>query len=131
MPHHFHAVVWLDRREARIFEFGGEDIRFQRIRNENAGHIHHKAGSVGAGHAPVEGEYLAAIAKALVPVHEILLTGPAQTKTELTRWLEKHAPEIAERVLGVETLDRFSDGEIVAFARKFFAREDRMTPQIP
>lgn len=131
MTHHFHAVVWLDHREARIFEFGGGDVRFQRIRSENAGHIHHKAGSIGSGHAPADADYLAAIAKALAPAREILLTGPANAKTELSRWLDQHAPDIAERVLGVETLDRFRDGEIIAFARKFFAREDRMTPQIP
>lgn len=131
MSHHFHAVVWLDHNEARIFEFGGKDVGFQRIRNEKAGHIHHKSGAIGSGHAPVDGEYLAAIAKALGAAREILLTGPASAKTELSRWLDRHAPDIAERVVGVETLDRFTDGEIVAFARKFFARADRMTPQLP
>ena len=130
MSHHFHAVVWLDHSEARIFEFGAGEVEFRRVRNEKAGHIHHKAGSIGAGHAPTDREYLAAVAKALDPVHEILLTGPAGEKTELMHWLSEHAPQIAERILGVETLDRSTDGEIVAFARKFFAREDRMTPQI-
>ncbi len=129
MTHQFHAVVWLDHREARIFAFGGGDVQFQRVRSEQPGRVHHKAGSIGAGHATADPDYLAAIAKALGPAREILLTGPAEAKTELTHWLEKHAPDVAERILGVETLDRFTDGEIVAFARRFFAREDRMKPQ--
>src|ERR1700722_14993940 len=48
---HFHAVVWIDHKEARVFSFGTEGVEHARIRPvERGGNIHHKAGSVGPGH---------------------------------------------------------------------------------
>jgi hypothetical protein len=46
-------------------------------------------------------------------------------------WMREHAPETAAKVLGVETLDHPTHGEIVAFARHYFHAKDRMTPQLP
>lgn len=131
MTHHFHAVVWLDHREARVFEFGGDNVKFLRIaHNDSSRHIHHKAGSVGSGHTHEDQAYLRSVADALAPAQEILLTGPAAAKSELLSWMKSHAPQTAARVLGVETLDHPTDAEIVAFAKNFFAQKDRMTSQI-
>jgi hypothetical protein len=46
-------------------------------------------------------------------------------------WIKRHAPQTAARVLGVETLDHPTDGEIRAFAKRYFHAKDRMTPQRP
>jgi stalled ribosome rescue protein Dom34 len=132
MAHHFHAVVWIDHRAAQIFEFGADDVEHHRIAHHGAAHhIHNKAGSVGSGHAHEDQAYLKAVGEALHAAGEILVTGAGQAKAELMNYLKTHAPQVAARVLGVETLDRPSDGEIVAFARKYFAGKDRTTPQIP
>lgn len=129
MPHHFHAVVWIDHREAQIFDFDRDDSNRQTIKSHEPRHIHHKSGSIGAGHVHESEAYLKAVANALDESHEILIAGPSGAKTELMSYLARHAPSTAQRVCGVETLDHPTDSEIVAFARKHFTGIDRMTSQ--
>jgi|SRR5690242_13054604 hypothetical protein len=131
MTHHFHAVVWIDHQETRIFEFGQTGIERHRIRaGGDGGTIHHKSGTVGSGHAPIDKHYLRAIVDALTPNHEILIVGHGTAKTELAHFIRDHAPALAPRIMGVETLDKPTEGEVVAFARKFFEMKDRTTPQL-
>jgi hypothetical protein len=66
----------------------------------------------------------------LVHTGAILLTGPANAKSELNNYIAEHRPDLAERVRGVEALDHPSDAQIVAIARKFFKADDRMQAQI-
>ena len=131
MTHHFHAVVWIDHQETRIFEFGQTGIELHRIRaGGDGGTIHHKSGTVGSGHAPIDKHYLRAIVDALTPNHEILIVGHGTAKTELAHFIRDHAPALAPRIMGVETLDKPTEGEVIAFARKFFEIKDRTTPQL-
>ena len=134
-PHHFHAVIWIDHREARIFRFNAADANKGTLHPHhtvNSDHqLHHKAGVIGSGHASENHPYLSAVAKALADAGAILVTGPANEKTELVKYLKLHSPAVAERVVGVEPLDRPTDGELVAHARNYFRHADHMTPQRP
>ena len=131
MPHHFHAVVWIDHAETRIFEFGTGGIEHHRIRpTDRRGNIHHKSGTVGSGHEHEDKHYLAAIASALKPNHEILIVGHGQAKIELAHHIRDHVPALALRIMGVETLYHPTEGEVIAFARNFFEKKDRTTPQL-
>jgi stalled ribosome rescue protein Dom34 len=130
MAHHFHAVVWIDHSEARIFELGTTGVEHRRIRpTDRRGNIHHKAGTVGPGHAPADTHFFAAIADALESIREILIVGHGQAKTELAHYIRDHVPALAPRIMGVEALDNPTEGEVVAFARNFFDIRDQMTPQ--
>jgi len=131
MPHHFHAVVSVDHAEAVIFEFAESGVTETRIQaKDRQGNIHHKAGSVGSGHAHDSKAYLTAIAEALKPSHEILIVGHGTAKDELASFIRDHVPLLAPRILGVETIDQPSKGEILALARKFFEAKDLTTPQL-
>ena len=47
---HNHAIVWMDSKEARIFQFNASDVEKARIRAHNPfRQVHHKAGVIGAG----------------------------------------------------------------------------------
>jgi len=128
---HFHAVVCIDHSEALIFEFGQSGVTEHRIRPaDHQGNIHHKAGSMGSGHAHEAKSYLTAVAEALQPSQEILIVGHGNAKTELAHFIRDHVPTLALRILGVEAMDQPTKGEIVAFARKFFEEKDRMKPQL-
>jgi stalled ribosome rescue protein Dom34 len=128
--HHFHAVVWLDHREAKVFEFTADDVAKLVINAEHpAKHIHHKSGSVGPGHAKEDENYYHGVADALAKAGEILIVGPGQAKTALFKHLHAHDREVAAKVAAVETVDHPSDGQIVAYARKYFDRRDRTTAQ--
>jgi hypothetical protein len=131
MPHHFHAVVSIDHEEATVFEFAENDVTEHRIKTtDRQGNIHHKAGSVGSGHAHGSKTYLTAVAGALKPSHEILIVGHGTAKDELASFIRDHAPLLAPRIMGGEAVDQPTKGQILAFARKFFASKDLMTPQI-
>jgi len=131
MSHHFHAVVSIDHAEATVFEFTENDVTEHRIiATDRQGNIHHKAGSVGSGHAHDGKAYLTEVVGALKPSHEILIVGHGTAKEELANFIRDHAPLLAPRIMGVKAMDQPSKGEILAFARKFFEGKDIMTPQL-
>ena len=131
MTHHFHAVVQIDHAEATIFEFGTAGVDKHRVRAEDqSGHIHHKAGTVGSGHSHTDTHFLATVAAALKPTHEILIVGHGQARTEFAHYIRDHVPDLAKKIMGVEAIGNVSEGEVLAFARKFFEAKDRTTPQL-
>jgi stalled ribosome rescue protein Dom34 len=128
--HHLHAVVWIDHREARVFHFSPSDAERLVLRPDDpTHHIHHKANSIGSGHAAEDQAFLDAVAKSIVDAGAVLITGPANAKTELVKHIQKHEPNLMKIIVGVETVDHPSDGELVAHARRYFKGEDLMTPQ--
>jgi stalled ribosome rescue protein Dom34 len=130
MPNHFHVVVWIDHREAKIFQFNATDVDHTTVRSSHPDqHIHHKANAGDSGHAPVDNEFFKRVALAIAQAGAILITGPANAKTELVSYIKRHHPHFAERISGVETLDHPSDGALLALARTFFKADDRMHPQ--
>lgn len=131
MSQHFHAVVYIDHDEALIFDFAKNDVVQHRIgAATRQGNIHHKAGSVGSGHAHDSKAYFTAVAAELQPSHEILIVGHGNAKIDFANFIRDHVPALAPRIMGVETVDHPTKGEIVAFARKFFESKDLMTPQV-
>jgi stalled ribosome rescue protein Dom34 len=130
MSSHYHALVWIDHREARVFQFNATDVDHATIRSDHPDqHIHHKANSGDSGHAPVDNEFLKRVTQAIAEAGAILITGPASAKTELAAYIKRVQPNLAERISGVQTLDHPSDGELLALARSFFKADDRMHPQ--
>jgi stalled ribosome rescue protein Dom34 len=130
-PHHFHAVVWIDHREARVFHFNPADVDRLVLRPDDpTRHIHHKANSIGSGHAAEDQNFLEAVAQSIADAGAVLITGPANAKTELVKHIEKRDPRLMAIVKGVETVDHLTDGELVALARRYFKAEDLTTPQI-
>jgi stalled ribosome rescue protein Dom34 len=128
MIHFAHAVVWLDHRAAHLFSFNRDSSDSTLVKHRDAPHhIHHRAGTMGSGHTQEDANYFREVAEALRPAREILLAGPGTVKQAFKKYLDDVVPAIASKVVGVEALDHPSDGEIVAFARKYFVRTDRMT----
>ena len=127
----YHAAVWLDHKEARIiaFDMHDPDRTVQVVESHGAPRIHHKAGTMGSGHAHDAPAYFQHVADQLRGFREILILGPAEAKTGLMTYLRRECPQLALHITGSEAFDQHSDGEIVEFARAFFRRADRMTPQ--
>ena len=70
-----------------------------------------------------------AIATALHGASEILVVGPAQAKLALIKHIHSHDKDLVDKILGVETVDHPTDGQVVAYARKYFAAKDQMLSQ--
>jgi hypothetical protein len=59
-------------------------------------------------------------------VDAILIVGPASAKLEFFKFVQqKHRP-LESKVVGIETADHPTGGEIVAHARSYFKASDRM-----
>lgn len=124
---HSHAIVWLDHEEARLIHFSAENHAIEHIRaHSGKGHLHHRAGSVGSGHARIDTEFFARIALALESTQEILVVGPGTAKDEFGHYLQSHQAALRQRVLGIEAAARQSDGQLLALARHWFKPVDRM-----
>lgn len=129
---HYHALVWIDHREAKVFHFNDSDAQKELVRSQHPNqHLHHKANERGSGHAPVDKEFLSRVATALESAGAVLITGPGSAKTELDTYIKSKAPALAQRISGIETLDHPTDGALVALGRKFFRADDRMHAQQP
>ena len=120
MVTHQHAVVWIDHREAHVIRFGASGADRTVLRSHShAPHLHHKANTIGSGNAPVDVELFDRVARALDGAQAILITGPASAKLELKTCLDKSYPIVANQVLGVETVDHPTEGELIAHARAY------------
>jgi stalled ribosome rescue protein Dom34 len=121
MPTHFHAIVWIDHAQAKVFHVGlsGEDEVILHPHTPTQ-HLHHKANTVGSGHAAPDKEFLAQVMNAVSDAGEILIIGPAGAKTELAKYLREQHAKIGDRIVAVEAADHPSDREIVAYAKQYF-----------
>jgi hypothetical protein len=130
MDTHNHAVIWIDHREARIFHFNKFEANSLVLHPDNPSkHIHHKANSIGSGHAAEDQNFLHDVAMAIGGAQAVLVTGPANAKTEFVKHLHRHDPQLMERIAGVETVDHPSDGALLDHARRYFKAADLMSPQ--
>ena len=132
MSEHYHAIVWVDHRDAKIFHFDATDVERVVVHTNATGrHLQHKANTTGSGHKGVDKEFFTRIIAALTHTGAILLTGPGNAKTEFKNFIDEQRPDLAARISGVETLDHPTDGMLVALARRFFKADDRMHSQVP
>lgn len=126
---HYHAVVWMDHNEARIFQFNATDVeKTVEHAASGKGHVHHHAGSGGSNKSGADKDYLNRVAADLEPAGEILVVGPGQAKLEFLRHVHKHNPQLEKKILSVETVDHPTDGQLLAYARKYFKKADKMLP---
>jgi hypothetical protein len=130
LSQHFHAAVWIDHHEARVFHFNADDAEHVVVHPEHpTRHIHHKAHSIGSGHTAEDQAFFHSVIEAIGNAGAVLIGGPANAKHELFKHIQRHAPQLLARIAAVETLDHPTDGELLAHARKYFRAADRMAPQ--
>jgi stalled ribosome rescue protein Dom34 len=131
MSSHFHAVVWIDHKQARVVHFNEDSSEPLVVHGSKSNpHLHHKANSIDSGHAPVDKKFLERVAQAVANAGALLVVGPASAKTELVNYLKQAHPQTAARISAVEPMDHPTDGQLLAHARHFFKADDRMRSQI-
>ena len=127
---HYHAVIWIDHHEARVFHFSPTDVEQLILHPDHpTRHIHHKANSIGSGHASADHHYFQAVADSVAECGAVLIAGPASAKTELVKHIREHDRKLANAIVGVEAVDHPSDAQLIAYARKYFRATDRMLSQ--
>jgi hypothetical protein len=126
---HFHAVVWIDHKQARILHFSADESDRTVVRPDHAARDVSR-GDKRTGHRLAEDHsYFEHVASAIADAGAILIVGPAGEKTQFSKYLSEKHRQIEAHVEGVETIDHPTDGELVDFARRYLKAADRMRPQ--
>jgi hypothetical protein len=116
----FHAVVWTDHQSAQVLQFDAEHVLAQKIRT----HTYHTAQHGSAVRS--EHEFFGEICDALDGIGEVLVTGSHTAIADFRHYAEKHRPHTASRIVAYEVVDHPSENQLVALARKYFLKHDRM-----
>jgi stalled ribosome rescue protein Dom34 len=118
-----HVALFIDHAEARVFHIHPGSIDEATIKSPH--HVHHK-GPDGKDHSADPKHFFDEVAASLADSEEILVVGPSTGKLDFIRYAHRHAPALEHKIVGVETVDHPSDGQLVAHAKKYFDRADRM-----
>tara|TARA_R110002110_G_scaffold289_3_gene1149 strand:+ start:863 stop:1255 length:393 start_codon:yes stop_codon:yes gene_type:complete len=127
---HFHAAVWIDHHQAHIISFGPDETEAENVHAHSVKHSQHSAGKSRGWRAPEDPVYYEEIAGKLGGFGEILIVGPANAKLSFLKHVQVKHPALAGKIVGIETVDHPSNGELTNYARSYFHKKDRMLPQI-
>jgi stalled ribosome rescue protein Dom34 len=126
---HYHAIVWLDHSEAHVLHVTPDDVEKSVVHPAKPPlHLHSRNGTLGSGRMAEDQAYYHDVTEALRGAQEILVVGPAQAKLQLIKHIHAHDSDMVNKIVGVETVDHPTDGQLVAYARKYFVAKDRMLP---
>ncbi len=117
----YHAAVWLDHNEARIFHITKTTFDETTVHSDTAHTQLHRKSGPDAGHRAKENQdYYHEVVQALSDAGEVLVLGPSTAKLELIKHAHRHDPKLEAKIIGVETVDHPTDGQLVAYMRKYF-----------
>lgn len=112
------AVLLVDHENAAIQRLGNTEVTRLHAHHH---HTRQHGSDVRTGHA-----FFGEVCDALAGITEVLVAGHHTAQTDFRHYLDKHRPQVARQVVGWETVDRPSDGQLAALARKFFEKHDQM-----
>jgi stalled ribosome rescue protein Dom34 len=117
----YHAAVWLDHHEARIFHLNldGSDESTVRAPREHV-HRHPKGGPGEHNHPDDLHHFFRDVAKALEGAKEILVGGPSTAKVQFLSYVHEHDLALERRIAKVESVDHPTDAQLVAHAMHYF-----------
>lgn len=116
----FHAVVQIDHHQAQVLQFDAEHVQAQKVKAST--HHTRQHGST----VRTEHEFFGHVCDALAGITEVLVAGSQQAQADFRHYVEKHRPAVAKQVVGYETIDKPTEAQLVAMARKYFVKYDRM-----
>jgi hypothetical protein len=121
----FHAVVWADHQSAQVLQFDPEHVVASKIK----AHTHYTS-QHGSG-VRTEHAFFGDVCDALDGITEVLVTGSKTAIADFRHYVDKHRPQSAARIVGYEVVDHPSENQLVALARRYFIKKDRMAGIAP
>lgn len=115
-----HALVCISHQNAKILRLSDHDFEVQKLQAHT--HETRQHGS----RVRSEHEFFSAVCDSAASIPHLLVTGPRTAQSDFRHYVDKHRPELASQIIGWETSDHETDGELVAQARRTFDRHARM-----
>jgi stalled ribosome rescue protein Dom34 len=125
-----HATVWIDHKEARVFHIHPDKVLESNVYAPE--HDTHKRpkGAEGVRERPNDAHrFFHDVALTLDGTDTVLIVGPSTAKLEFFRYVHKHHHALEPKIIGIETVDHPTDGQIIAYARKYFKLGERTRPE--
>lgn len=116
----FHAVVAIDHQQAQILQFDAEHVNASRVKASARHSRTHGSG------VRTEHEFYAEVCNALGGIAEVLVTGSHTGLADFRHYVEKHRPAVGGQIVGWEVVDHPTEAQLVAMARRYFLKYDRM-----
>jgi stalled ribosome rescue protein Dom34 len=118
------AALWISSEEAKIFKFKPDGVEIHHMKSD---FLKHKAEVEGKNHLKREGDaekffHQVALYVSKDNVARWVVVGAGVAKTQLKHHIDKHHPQLVSKILGVEAIDKSTDGEIQNFAHDFFKK---------
>lgn len=115
-----YLAVWIDHREARVLHIHPnmtEEVTVSAARHEPRRHPREGADK---DYPEDTKRFFHDVARSLAGSEQILVVGPSSAKREFVAYLHDHDRALEARISGVETVDHPTDGQVAAYAKKFF-----------
>jgi stalled ribosome rescue protein Dom34 len=123
--------LWIDHRKTVIVSVTDKGEEMSLIKSDMEKHVRYSGAAQEdsaedqrdrrfAGHL---NKYYAHVISCVRDAESILIFGPGEAKVELEKRLEKES--LGGRVVGIETVDKMTDGQIAARVRRHFTERKR------
>ena len=116
----FHAVLQIDHQQALLVQFDADQVLPHKIKAHS--HPTKQHGSA----VRSEHEFYAEVCDALAGISEVLVAGSRTALADFKHYVDKHRATLVPVIAGWETVDHPTEGQLVALARQFFLKHDRM-----
>lgn len=113
------CVIWLDSEHAKIFKISASGVEPSHLDHHT---IHPDGRHHDAHKHDAEEKFFQELTKKIGSTEELLIFGAGVAKNHLKTYIEKHNANLAKHIVGVETLDRMSDNQILEASRKFLKK---------
>jgi stalled ribosome rescue protein Dom34 len=122
-----HAVIWIDHKEARVFHVHpAATDETTVLAPQHHVHRHPKGRGEPREHPDDANQFFGEVAHAVSGVDALLIVGPSSAKFEFFKYVHAHERALESTVVGIESADHPTDGEIIARAKSYFKASDRM-----
>jgi stalled ribosome rescue protein Dom34 len=116
----FHAVVLIDHHHADVLQFDATQVQPTKLKAHS--HPTKQHGSS----VRTEHEFFGQVCDALAGIPEVMVAGSRTAQADFKHYVAKHRPALAKHLVAYETVDHPSENQLVAMARAFFLKYDRM-----
>lgn len=115
-----HAVLWIDHQTAQLLQFDDEHVQASKVK-AHSHHTHQHGSAVRTQH-----EFFAHVCDAMAGLPQVLVVGPRTGLADFEHYARKHRPQTAAQVIAYEVQDHPTQNQLVALARRYFLKADRM-----
>ena len=114
-------TAWIDHHEARLVHIRPEGVTESTVTADPLPHHKHPKGPEGSKEHPDDiKRFFSDVARELVGADQVLIVGPSNAKLEFASYIHDHAPALERCIVGIETVDHPTHGQLVAHALGYF-----------